>query len=329
VAGGRGPLLRERGTLRGMPPTRRSSIRRGPHPSTFGWTPALVALLGRRPDWEVAARAGISVPTVRSERKRRGLSAFCLKGKDVEWTEAMISRLGTDIDRLIAAELGLHHASVSYKRVLLKIPAFGGKGPPSKVVWRSRALGLLGTASDAQVARRLGLTQAIVRRKRRELGIRPFGPPPKRIIWTPKRLSLLGRRRDTVIARQMGIRAATVLAKRKALSIPPYRDHRPIVRTGALKKLLALSSKEIRARYGWSSHVIAKLRREYGRPAPGRDPGRWTEAVVRRLGREPDTAIARDLGIAAPTVLWRRRRLGIPPFRRARRRGRGRRRART
>jgi hypothetical protein len=266
----------------------------------------------------VAARARISLPTVSSERKRRGISAFRSKGKDVEWTKAMIARLGTDIDRVVAAELRLNTASVSYKRVLLKIPSFGRKGPTSKVAWSSRALAVLGTASDPQVSRRLRLTQAIVRRKRRELGIPPFVPARKRILWTPARLSLLGRRRDTVIARQLGIRPATVLAKRKALGIPPYRDHRPIIRTAALKKLLALSNKEIHARYGWPGHVITKLRREYGRPAPGTNPGRWTEAVLRRLGREPDTAIASDLGIAAPTVLWRRRRLGIPPFRRAR-----------
>ncbi len=306
----------------------RPSIRRGRHPSTFRWTRALVALLGRRPDREVAARAGVSLPTVSSERKRRGLAAFRPKGKDVEWTEGMIARLGTDIDRVVAAELGLGRSSVSYKRVLLKIPAFGGQGTPSKVVWRPRALALLGTASDRQVARRLGLTQAIVRRKRRELDIAPFGRAPKRIVWTPARLRLLGRRRDTVIAREMGIRPATVLRKRKALGIPPYRDHRPIVRTAALKTLLAMSSKEIHARYGWSSHLIAKLRREYARPAPGTDPGRWTEAAVRRLGREPDTAIARDLGVSTHSVLSKRRGLGIPALPDARWRGRRRRRAR-
>jgi hypothetical protein len=170
------------------------------------------------------------------------------------------------------------------------------------------------------VARRLGLTQAIVRRKRRELGIPPFEAAPKRIVWTPARIDLLGRRRDTVIARQMGIRAATVLAKRQELGIPPFHDHRPIVRTSALKGLLALSSKEIHEKYGWSSKAIAQLRREYRRPAPGRDPERWTKAVLRRLGREPDTALAKQLGIASPTVLWRRRVLGIPPFRRKRKR---------
>jgi hypothetical protein len=135
-------------------------------------------------------------------------------------------------------------------------------------------------------------------------------------------LSSLGRRRDTEIARELGVRPATVLKKREQLRIPPLRTERPIVRTKRLKDLLVLPSHVLVREHGLSSNVIAKLRREYGVNAPGWATNRWTLEIVSRLGREPDTVIARELGIATTSVLSKRRTLGIPALPDARWRGR-------
>jgi hypothetical protein len=54
------------------------------------------------------------------------------------------------------------------------------------------------------------------------------------------------------------------------------------------------------------------LRREYGVNAPGWATNRWTPEVLARLGREPDTVIARELGVTTASVLSKRRTLGIP-----------------
>lgn len=70
---------------------------------------------------------------------------------------------------------------------------------------------------------------------------------------------------------------------------------------------------ELRQKHGLAPHLVRRLRREYGIPSPYR-PHRWTAEVVRRLGKEPDTKIARELGITSQSVLGKRRALGIPAW---------------
>lgn len=302
----------------------RPVVERGAHPGRFRWTSKLVALLGRIPDEEVALRAGVSAPTVRDERSRRGIASFRRRGPVVTWTEAMLALLGTDIDAAVADGLGLTAYSVNHRRRVLGIPAYGGGagGSRSRVRWRPRMLALLGTASDNVVAKRLGLTRQVVWWKRQQLGIRSFAPPILAVVWPKAVLSGLGRRRDTDIARELGVRPATVLKKREQLGIPPLRTERPIVRTERLKDLLVLPSHVLVREHGLSATVIRKLRREYGVRDPERPSDRWTPEVLARLGREPDTVIARKLGMATSSVLSKRRRLGIPALPDARWRGR-------
>ena len=125
------------------------------------------------------------------------------------------------------------------------------------------------------------------------------------------------------------MRPATVLTKREQLGIPPLRTERPIVRTKRLKDLLVLPSQMLVREHGLSSNVIAKLRREYGVNAPGWATNRWTPDVLARLGREPNTVIARELGVTRVSVLSKRRTLGIPALPDARWRGRRRSRKRS
>jgi hypothetical protein len=113
-----------------------------------------------------------------------------------------------------------------------------------------------------------------------------------------------------------------VLEKREQLGIAPLRTERPIVRTKQLKKLLVLPTHVLVREHGLSEQVIGKLRREYGVKAPGKQPDRWTPEILARLGREPDMVIARELGISVPSVVSKRRTLGIPALPDARWRGR-------
>lgn len=285
------------------------------HPARFRWTPALLRLLGRMPDVDVASRARVNPATVRLERRRRGIGVFDGRRGVIEWTEPMLSLLGTDTDANVAAELGIHPASVSWRRRRLHIPAFGpgGHGPRSRIRWSARALSLLGTAPDEQVAKRLHLTWAVVIRKRHELEIPSFVPAAPRIKWAPAALRLLGRQPDRDLARKLGLRAANVKSKREELRIPPYKYSGPVARTRRLKALLAHPADELRRRHGLTPSLVRKLRREYGVPS-GVRRGRWTAEVLRRLGKEPDTSIARELGISSPSVLSKRRGLGIARY---------------
>lgn len=282
----------------------------------FRWPAHLARLLGRVPDPVLAARAGVHPTTVAKERRRRGIAAFTSQRAAIKWTEKMLDLLGTDSDAHVAAELGLHRGSVSRMRRILDIPAFGPQGGLAKVKWTSRALALLGQAPDEEVARQLGLSRATVLVERQVLGIPSFRLPHPRIAWSGKVLGLLGRVPDTEIGRRFRINPTSIEGKRRQLGIPPYRDSRPILRSPRLKALLKLRTFELRKKYGLWPATVVQLRRELGVPRPYVEPQRWTPDAVARLGKEPDTAIARDLGITSGTVGDKRHRLGISAFRR-------------
>jgi DNA-binding CsgD family transcriptional regulator len=283
-------------------------------PTRFRWPARLVALLGRLPDVVVALRARVAAPTVAAERQRRGIKAFVPRGPLVDWTPEMDALVGTATDAAVAAALGIGSGgSVAHRRHVLGIPAVGPGGPrPRPMRWSRRALAMLGKAPDAEVAKRLGLTQSIVWKKRTELAIRAHRSHPPRARWPREAVRLLGRRPDREVARKLGVSVQAVLRKRRALGIPGYRWGRPVVRTAALKRLLKLPNRVLRAKHGLSSALAQKLRRQYGIRASGSQPPRWTDAVVSRLGREPDSRIARDLGISSSSVLSKRRTLAIP-----------------
>lgn len=193
------------------------------HPLHFRWTPRLLALLGRLPDAEVAARAKTTTHTVAAERKRRGIPAFMRRRPNIEWTPDRVALLGTDTDANVAARLGAHCTSVFLRRRMLGIPAFGrGGGPRKGFNWTPRALRMLGKASDRTVGRRLGISETTVCLKRQELGVPGYGPRPF-FDWTAERIALLGRRRDIEVARELGINPITVMNKRHELGITRYR----------------------------------------------------------------------------------------------------------
>ena len=287
-------------------------------PNRFRWPPRLVALLGVRSDQALARQAGVSYQSVAKERQRRGIPAFARRRAPVEWTAPMISVLGTASDRAVAAELGVHHGSVFMKRRSLGIaPWQEPVSPPGTrgYEWTRQALRLLGKASDRDVARQLGIHASSVFSKRRELGIASYQPPQRRIRWTAKMLALLGKLPDVDIARRFGIVKDSVSRKREELGIEPYRYRsRPIARTAELQEILRLPNPEVRARYGIRKGTAAKLRAELGIPTPDSRNRRWTPQMLARLGREPDAAIARDMGLFPSAVGWKRRDLGIRAF---------------
>lgn len=129
-------------------------------------------------------------------------------------------------------------------------------------------------------------------------------------------LALLGHATDVAIARRFGLTKDTVKAKRDALGIPVGRHarSRPIARTPALLRLLALPNPVLRTQYGIPKQTAARLRREVGLPTPDSRNARWTPTYLAQLGAVPDAVLATRIGITTGGVSAKRRSLGIAPF---------------
>ena len=290
--------------------------------SHIEWSAETAALLGKVPDDQLARRAGVCRATVAAERRRRRIEPAFPHRPPVEWTEAMTALLGTDTDRAVAEELAVHPDSVRYRRMVLGIPAFRcelGRRRRRRV-WSRPIVGLLGRVSDGEVARRLGVSRSAVARRRVLLGIPPWRERAARVEWTEDKVALLGGRPDRDVAAQLGVSRSTVMRKRLALGIAPFeRRKRAVARSAAVPALLRLPNSEAMRRGGIGEGALRRLRREYGIPAPRPQSWRWAPEVIARLGQEPDTQIAEDLGVASQTVWAKRRRLGIAACRQRRR----------
>jgi hypothetical protein len=290
----------------------KSEVRRQPHhPTKRRWTAAEIARLGREPDVQIARDLGIGVATVAAERRQRGIRSWLRR---FEWTPEALGLLGMQTDQRVAEMLGVSRTLVAKKRRELDISALferkaSGRPRPSPF-WTPGRDALLGTASDAVIGRRFGVSPGRVCRRRRDLGIPPAHVVPR---WDWSGIDpLLGTEFDGAIAERFGMHERSVRERRLKLKIPAYRPERLTIRRDAgLRRLLARPIAEIP---GLPSSTVAELRRELGiRPPP--PPRRWTPEALRRLGREDDEALARELGTSVAAV--RRKRLSVERGRRA------------
>jgi hypothetical protein len=115
------------------------------------WTARDKALLGKRPDTEVAARTGHSLKSVAHLRRQLGIPY--LRPKLRRWTAAEDALLGTMPDRELADRLGRSAVAVMWRRV-----ARGLLDPSRRRHWTRAEERLLGTAPDAAIATALGRT---------------------------------------------------------------------------------------------------------------------------------------------------------------------------
>jgi hypothetical protein len=131
------------------------------------FTPAMIALLGRRPDQRLARGFHMSLKQVRKMRLKLGIRTYKETFLDnAKWPREALALLGTMSDEQVAKRLGTHRGCVSVKRYALGIPRFN---PPYQ--WTRKTLALLGRKPDGELARELGVTTRIVEKKRYKLGI--------------------------------------------------------------------------------------------------------------------------------------------------------------
>jgi len=187
----------------------------------------------------------------------------------------MVALLGEVPDSQVAERFNISEKTVSAKRSRLGIPSVV---PAGAVVATPELIELLHRPA-IEVQRLTGLSHRTIRDLRRKHGI------DLRRRWSPKLLARLGQETDRSIARRFGVSENVVRKKRKSLSIPAFR----------------------RARRGKQRMAVKR--------APVKEPFRWPQKLVARLGKLPDGEIARLAGISTEAVATERKRRGIKAFR--------------
>lgn len=298
-----------------------SVSRRMRAPNASEWTDETLALLGRVPDSELAARLGFSTVSVYRERRRRQIPAHRAKRDVVVWTDEMVALLGTDSDSRVAASLGIGHGSVARKRQLLGIAAHvPRRGVPEAFEWTPERIALLGTMPDKTLARELGLSPPTIVFRRKLYGIAPYVAQTARIEWTAEMLAELGTMPDATFAARYGISLSAVKQRRREAGRAASRPWPGIVEVeGDLAGLLEEPNRTLLREAAIGKGTASRLREEFGVDMHEVRARRWTPAVIARLGVDTDCQIARELGITGSAVRHRRLALGIaravPPHR--------------
>lgn len=256
----------------------------------YRWTPEKVALLGTRPDADLAKILGCKAFSVRDARRRYGIARF--QSSLRVWTPEAIAMLGTMPDLELAVKLGVSRTAVRVHRV--------SEGRPSwveqkiSVDWKPEMLEMLGTMSDRQLAARLGIKEACVTHKRTSLGIPSF---QTRTQWGEAELALLGTVPDREIAERQRRTVQQVSAARKRRKIPKFKP----------------------ATTEWSNILLQQLGTmpdEFAAPLPSRSirggTSQWTDELIAELGSKPDSQIAKERGVHLATIARLRKKHGIP-----------------
>lgn len=144
---------------------------------TLKWNPAMLAMLGKLPDRELADLWDMNFLSVYKKRVSKGISCYARKSKSWHfWTKKEIALLGKMSDDDVVLRTGIKKASVAWKRRKLAIPPFHKKRPKKHLKdWTRKQTALLGKMTDAAAANALDFAHSAVRRKRLSLGIPAFG----------------------------------------------------------------------------------------------------------------------------------------------------------
>jgi hypothetical protein len=142
----RGAVFRQR-LLLGIPPHTPA-----PHQvPEYHWEAEDLALLGKMPDQQLAARLGISAGTVCRQRHRLKIPAYRFRSPDVAWTAEMLELLGILPDPEVARRLGIPVKTVKWKRRQLDLPCpveLGDRGSQHRAPAPAGSAELVGAAAD-------------------------------------------------------------------------------------------------------------------------------------------------------------------------------------
>ncbi len=146
---------------------RRLKIPRAPKLHPHGWKPKELALVGTKPDAEVARLIGRSRLAVANRRFQMHLPPVPdPNSRSKPWSSKEDRRLGTMSDEDLARQLGRTANAIEARRISFQIPKFAGR----RHYWTAAEIEMLGRLPDAEVARRLGVSIIAVQIRRFKLG---------------------------------------------------------------------------------------------------------------------------------------------------------------
>lgn len=163
----------------------------------------------------------------------------------------------------------------------------------------------MGKLLDTEIARALGVTPRQVGYLRSRLS----KAPACRGRWGLDVVKRLGVVPDKVLAAELGLSESAVKAQRRKYEAPHERRGMP---PEAARDLGQLTDMAVALKYGRSYDTARAWRIKAGLPAVvHRKP--WSRAEIARLGRLPDSDLARELGRRASHIKAKREALGIAP----------------
>lgn len=196
------------------------------------------ALLGTKPDQELADEWGVPVSLVVVERKRAVGMLKRGREKNTNWqgpewmTDQKRARLGKERDAELARQWGISRQRVEQIRSKLGIPLNVIEKEPD---WES-VKDRLGKESDKDLAAEIGVSVADMARYR----IDTIGKKNPRIDMTEEQWDMLGKIPDIVLAERWGRALAWVRNRRVAMGIGPVDPstylHKPRTKRGEGRK---------------------------------------------------------------------------------------------
>jgi hypothetical protein len=185
------------------------------------WLESDLVDLGKMTDEALAARMGVSMPTVRRERLRRGIAASKPHPVVKPWTSDDLALLGKMTDEALGLLTGRATTAVQQKRMSLGISAVRKKPP---VNWSDEDLADLGKIPDRKIAKRKGVTPATVFQKRQDLGITacPMELRESRSTWRESDIALFGTMTDGQVGKLINRPMKSVTQERLRLGIAAY-----------------------------------------------------------------------------------------------------------
>ena len=274
------------------------------------WTREESALLGTRPDQDLAKLFGRTLTSICVRRNR--LKIPCFNPKARRWSEVERKLLGTMSDADLAKQLELSEKRVRGYRESHHVPVFDRQLHQ----WTGAEDKLLGTTRDEVLAKKWGVTVTAIKHRRTRLRI--FTPKElrhrkgKQRPWAPEELALLGKVNDRELGKKLGRWVHFVRWKREELGIAtPFRKRWRAEEDAMLGKV---PDAQLAKLSGRSVEAVALRRQAMNRNQEQLPDHRWTSEEDAKLGTAPDETIARELGLRPGTVTHRRRFLEKPAW---------------
>lgn len=279
--------------------------------------PKYLKLLGVIPDAQLAIRSGETIASIRRRRVELKLPPAPRYNYPIE--ERFLPMLGKIGDSEFARLAGVPVSAVIHRRNKIGIPAVHAPRGRKKVTLDPSYFSMLGKISDVAIGEMSGVSRFIVARVRKELRVSPepgvrFGGRSLTVL-PPHLIAKLGKESDLSLAEEAGVGPNIIARSRRERGIPMARSSAAAQSIEPFKHLLGKSTDaELGREHGVPFSTIKLMRNRLGiAPAIAPNPPvRLSATLIKKLGKEPDRAIAAAVGCSPSVIARHRNALGLP-----------------